>query len=119
MSGQGHGTWFAPDGRNPSIQRSAPNGPEGTWHGTLPLHTWDPAPADGSPVVYVLLGQAPADTYVGSTQHFRSRVKRHLAAGKQVDRWMAYPARTRSAAYEIEARLIATYRPEANRKVGR
>ncbi|MFJ5680253.1 GIY-YIG nuclease family protein [Streptomyces sp. NPDC093097] len=96
-----------------------PNGPEGTWVGEWPCGDADPCPLRGVAVVYVLFGQDNEPCYVGSTNHFRTRMGNHVKAGKVFSRWQAYPWPTREAAYVLEERLLNERMPNLNRRKGR
>lgn len=100
--------------------REVPNGTGGHyWFGTAFLGPTDPAPLEGTPVVYVLYDVANEPIYVGSTRDFLNRLAAHLRDGKPVARWMAYPCRDREAAYELEEKLLAEYKLPLNMRVTR
>lgn len=101
------------------IRLSFTNGPEGTWIGRYPCAAEDPAPRQGTNVVYVLYGTDNEPCYVGSTNNLRVRLKAHARDGKDFVRWQAYRCRDREHAYELEDRLLREHKPYLNRKVGR
>lgn len=101
------------------LKRQLPNGPEGTWVGSNPCASDDPAPTEGIPVVYVLFDETNEPCYVGSTDNFRQRLKAHAKDGKQFARWQAHPCTDREQAYELEVRLLKERMPRLNRRVGR
>lgn len=90
---------------------------DGTWKGPTgwPLPEGSVYPIRGVFVVYVLLDENLSPIYVGSTQHFRERMKRHHTAGKRWSSWVAYPCESRKHAYEIETRFLRQYQPSGNR----
>jgi hypothetical protein len=97
-----------------------PNSADGrTWHGVAPLSHRESAPRHGVPVVYVLFDADLVPCYVGSSAHFRDRLKAHIKDGKPVTAWTAYPCVDREAAYTLEDRLLREYKPYLNRKASR
>lgn len=98
----------------------APNGPGGEWwSGVVPLGSQASAPPHRQSVVYVLYDGANSPCYVGSTDHFRARLKRHCKDGKPVAAWMAYPVESRADAYALEDRLLKEHKPYLNKRAGR
>jgi hypothetical protein len=106
-------TTFAHDAK-----RRRPNGPCGTWRGDYPLSPHEPAPVDGTSVVYILFDAANTPCYVGSSGHFRARLRKN-GANKTFTTWQAFPCADREAAYELEVRLLEERKPYLNKKVGR
>lgn len=103
-----------PSGMKP-VAASVPNGDDGLWHGVWPLPLRDPRPPSGTPVVYVLYdGEGPRPIYVGKTERFSIRLRRHHFNGKAWTRWVAYPCRDTQHAFETEGRLIDQLRPFQN-----
>ena len=92
--------------------------PDGTWSGIYPLGGQG-APPDQVSVVYVLFDPHNVPCYVGSTAHFRERLKVHRKKGKRFDRWMAYRCEDRDAAYALEERLLREHKPYLNKKIHR
>lgn len=93
---------------------------DGYWHGRYPWSTKDVGiPPKGTSVVYVLFDAALDAIYVGSTQHFTSRMRRHHLDGKHFTSWVAHPCDSREHAYELEAQFLAQYMPSLNVKRGR
>jgi len=99
-------------------RRHAPNMPDGTWLGTLPLSD-SGTPADGTPVVYVLYDAGSQPCYVGSSDHLRARLQQHERDGKPFTAWTACRCGDREAAYELEDRLLKEYKPYLNKRAGR
>lgn len=99
-----------------TTERHAPNGPNGTWHGSWPLAHGDRVPMYNTCVVYVLYDAANAPCYVGSTQHLSSRLKGHHKDGKAFAAWTAFPCADREAAYQLEEKLLAEHQPYLNKK---
>ncbi len=93
-----------------------PNGPNGMFCGAGRPAPSEPAPPRGMSVVYVLYDAMNVPAYVGSTMHFRSRIKQHMRAGKPVDYWTATPCANRRAAYELETRLLKEVMPYLNKR---
>lgn len=92
-----------------------PNGPAGSWSGSYPLGR-APYPPDHQCLVYVLFDDLNQPCYVGSTQHFRLRLRQHRADGKQFAYWTAYPCDDRTAAYALEDRLLKEHKPYLNKR---
>ncbi len=97
----------------------SPNGPAGSWFGECPLNDGEPLPPKWTCVVYVLFDHENVPCYVGSTNQFRQRVKRHAYDGKRFVRWVAYPCADREAAFDLEVKLLAEHKPYLNVKAGR
>jgi hypothetical protein len=101
-----------------TTRRHVPNSPDGTWHGTWPLHGGS-FPSYGMCVVYVLYDHANAPCYVGSTQNLKVRLKWHAGDGKAFRQWTAFRCADRAAAYALEDRLLAEHKPYLNKKAAR
>lgn len=99
-----------------TIDRHAPNMPDGTWQGAWPLGPGDRAPMYGACVVYVLYDAANDPCYVGSTQNLLARLKDHRKDGKPFVRWSAFPCKDREAAYALEEKLLNEHMPYLNKK---
>lgn len=102
-----------------TLDRHAPNMPDGTWQGTWPLAADDRVPAYGTCVVYVLYDAANEPCYVGSTQDLSARLKVHHKDRKPLARWTAFACADREAAYQLEERLLAEFQPYLNKRRGR
>lgn len=100
------------------LERHAPNMPDGTWRGTWPLGDGG-TPADLVPVVYVLYDGDSEPCYVGSTERLRPRLQQHERDGKPFVHWTACRCDDREAAYQLEDRLLAEYKPYLNKRRGR
>ena len=100
------------------LERHAPNTPDGTWRGTWPLGDYS-TPADLVPVVYVLYDGGSEPCYVGSTERLRARLQQHERDGKPFAHWTACRCDDREAAYQLEDRLLAEYKPYLNKRRGR
>ena len=87
------------------------------WHGYEPWRG-EPRPRDGVCVVYVLYDDSLAPVYVGSTEHFTSRLASHRQS-KVFGAWTARRCADREEAYEVETAWQRQYLPRENRKVGR
>lgn len=98
-----HGDRFRPD-------------PDGSWRGAHPFEPEQTTPPNGQTVVYVLYDEENTPCYVGSTEHFRSRMSAHVSGGKRFVRWIAYPCTSRAAGYALESRLLAEHMPYLNKK---
>lgn len=96
------------------VLSNAPNGPQGTWHGTYPVDG-GPVPLDGISVVYVLYDGQNQPCYVGSTKRMRYRIKCH-ARDKAFTTWTAGRCTDREAAYQLEERLLAEHQLYLNKK---
>jgi hypothetical protein len=92
-----------------------PNGPHGSWMGIYPFDG-GPFPQNNTPVAYVLFDALNQPCYVGSTQHFSHRMRKHTADGKQFTYWHAYPCTDRAAAYALEDRLLKEHKPYLNKR---
>lgn len=101
--------------------KNAPNSADGKyWTGTYPFEVDAPVPARDIAVVYVLYDVANEPVYVGSSGHFRERVKRHAKYnGLPVAFWMACPADSREAAYLWEDAHLKERLPPMNKKASR
>lgn len=101
-----------------TLRRHAPNMPDGTWRGTWPIPDDQTAavPVAGTCVVYVLYDARNDPCYVGSTQHLKTRLKRHAADGKSFLSWSAFRCDDREAAYQLEEKLLAEHKPYLNKK---
>lgn len=108
-----------PWNRIAAMARARPNGPEGTWIGSCPLGSFEPAPREGTPVVYVLFDATNEPIYVGSTDNLRARIKAHIRDGKGAAYWQAYRCEDREDAYTLEEKLHRERLPRLNRKIGR
>ena len=93
-----------------------PNGPHGSWQGSYPLISRASSPPDHTCLVYVLFDADNQPCYVGSTQHFRLRLRQHRADGKEFTYWHAYPCDDRAAAYALEDRLLKEHKPYLNKR---
>lgn len=100
------------------LLQNAPNMPDGTWRGTRPIGS-GPIPVDGIPVVYVLYDAENGPCYVGSSEKFRARLQSHERDDKPFVRWSASRCSDREAAYQIEDRLLAEFKPYLNKRRGR
>lgn len=80
-------------------------------------HAGEKRPMKDQCVVYVLFDELDP-VYVGSTQHFAMRFSEHRKT-KEWTTWVAYPARDREHAYELEEKFHRMYLPKLNKKVGR
>lgn len=89
--------------------------PGGAWTGSYPFDGCA-APGDGVSVVYVLFDEANVPCYVGSTEHFRTRLSGHRYDGKSFVYWHAYPCASRRAAYDLEDALLKQHKPYLNKK---
>lgn len=98
--------------------RHAPNMPDGTWRGTVPIGL-SGIPYDGVPVVYVLYDADSVPCYVGSSAHLRGRLQWHEREGKPFSAWTASRCDDREAAYQLEDRLLNEYKPYLNKRRGR
>lgn len=92
----------------------------GYWHGRYPWSTKDTGiPPKEANVVYVLFDDDLNAIYVGSTQQFTNRMRRHYLDGKPFTSWVAHPCDSREHAYELEDRFLKQYKPSLNVKRGR
>ena len=100
----------------------APNGPDGSWQGPMGatcVPSDSPAPMSGASVVYVLFDDDNEACYVGSTKHFRARMRQHHGAGRRFASWAAYPCRDREHAYQREGQMLRDVMPYGNKRAGR
>lgn len=103
----------------PTLSRHIPNAPGGTWSGAWPFDPDDRLPPTKSFIVYVLFDATNEPIYVGSSGHFRNRLKAHARNGIIFVRWWACPAADREAAYQLEEKLLRERLPKLNKRAGR
>lgn len=89
--------------------------PGGAWSGCYPFGE-SRTPGEGISVVYVLFDEANVPCYVGSTEHFRTRLAAHWYDGKRFGYWHAYPCADRQSAYDLETQLLKQHKPYLNKK---
>lgn len=99
-----------------TLDRHAPNMPDGTWRGPWPLERGDHVPAYDTCAVYVLYDQANVPCYVGSTLNLGARLKDHAKDGKAFVWWTACQCTDREAAYRLEEKLLNEHKPYLNKK---
>jgi len=102
-----------------TLERHAPNMPDGTWQGSWPLDRADRVPMYNTCVVYVLYDAMNEPCYVGSTQNLKARLKDHHKDEKPFTRWTAFACDDREAAYQLEEKLLGEHKPYLNKKTWR
>jgi hypothetical protein len=91
-----------------------------SWSGAFPVDYDEPRPGPGVAVAYVLFDAEGVPAYIGSTDHFLTRMGWHRRERPTAfARWIAYRCADREAAYELEAKLHEQKLPYLNKKVGR
>lgn len=101
------------------FRMDVPNGPMGSFIGTIPIGSANPCPPGGMAVVYVLFDAANEPIYVGSTDAFRDRLRVHRKEKPEARQWTAYPCRDRKHAYDVEDRLLKEHKPRMNKRAAR
>lgn len=93
------------------LAAAIPPGNDATWSGDT---GWDgldggDLPPRGTHVVYALFDHTGVPVWIGMTQQFRAKVKRHHRAGTTWVSWTAWPCADRDDALVVRRRIIEQY----------